>query len=128
MADFALWATACGATPWPAGTFAHAYDVNRKAAFETNPVAVCIRRLMAKRTSRAGAASDLLRVATYLAGDDISKKGADWPKHPGALAGRLRRMQTPLRMLGIEICFSRRKRDVPDPRAVVLGRLQIHYR
>jgi hypothetical protein len=63
-----------------------------------------------------------------LAGDDISKKGADWPKHPGALAGRLRRVQTPLRMLGIEICFSRRKRDVPDPRAVVLGRLQIHYR
>jgi hypothetical protein len=57
MADSALWATACGATPWPAGTFAHAYDVNRKAAFETNPVAVCIRRLMAKRTSRAGAAS-----------------------------------------------------------------------
>jgi hypothetical protein len=108
--------------------FAHAYDVNRKAAFETNPVAVCIRRLIAKRTSRAGAASDLLRVATYLAGDDISKKGADWPKHPGALAGRLRRVQTPLRMLGIEICFSRRKRDVPDPRAVVLGRLQIHYR
>jgi hypothetical protein len=37
MADFALWATACGATPWPAGTFAHAYDANRKAAFETNP-------------------------------------------------------------------------------------------
>jgi hypothetical protein len=77
---------------------------------------------MAKRTSRAGAASDL-RVATYLAGDDISKKGADWPKHPGALAGRLRRVQTPLR-----ICFSRRKRDVPDPRAVVLSRLRIHYR
>jgi hypothetical protein len=37
MADFALWATAYGATPWPAGTFAHAYDANRKAAFETNP-------------------------------------------------------------------------------------------
>jgi hypothetical protein len=130
MADFALWATACGATPWPAGTFAHAYDANGKAAFETNPVAVCIRRLMAERTSRAGAASisDLLRVATYLAGDDISKKGADWPKHPGALASRMRRVQTPLRMQGIEICFSRRKRDVPDPRAVVLSRLRIHYR
>ena len=73
---------------------------------------------MAKRTSRAGAASDLLRVATYLAGD---------PKHPSALTGRLRRVQTPLRMLGIEICFSRRKRDMPDLRAVVL-RLWIHYR
>ena len=83
------------------------------------PVAVCIRRLMAKRTSRAGAAPDLLRVATYLAGD---------PKPLSALTGRLRRVQTPLRMLGVEICFSRRKRDMPDPRAVVLGRLQVHYR
>jgi hypothetical protein len=132
MADFALWATACGTALWPAGTFAHAYDANRKAAveglIETDPVAVCVRRIIAECGSWAGTASDLLRLATYLAGDDISKKGADWPKPPGALAGRLRRVQTPLRMLGIEICFSRRKRDVPDPRAVVLGRLQIHYR
>ena len=74
---------------------------------------------MAKRTSRSGAAPDLLRVATYLAGD---------PKRPSPLTGWLRRVQTPLRMLGVEICFSRPKRDMPDPRAVVLGRLQVHYR
>jgi hypothetical protein len=114
MADFALWATACGTALWPAGTFAHAYDANRKAAveglIETDPVAVCVRRIIAERGSWAGTASDLLRLATYLAGDDISKKGADWPKHPGALAGRLRRVQTPLRMLGIEISFSREGR------------------
>ena len=40
---------------------------------------------------------------TYLVGDDISKKGANWRKHPGALAGRLRRVQTPVRMLGIAL-------------------------
>jgi hypothetical protein len=114
MADFALWATACGTALWPAGTFAHAYDANRKAAveglIETDPVAVCVRRLMAERGNWAGTASDLLRVATYLAGDDISKKSTDWPRHPGALAGRLRRVQTPLRMLGIEVSFSREGR------------------
>ena len=32
MANFALWSTACGATLWPAGSFAHAYDANRKTA------------------------------------------------------------------------------------------------
>jgi hypothetical protein len=114
MADFALWATACGTGLWPAGTFAHAYGANCKAAveglIETDPVAVCVRRLMAERGSWAGTASDLLRVATYLAGDDISKKSADWPRHPGALAGRLRRVQTSLRVLGIEITFSREGR------------------
>ena len=30
--NFALWSTACGATLWPAGSFAHAYDANRKTA------------------------------------------------------------------------------------------------
>jgi hypothetical protein len=32
MADFALWATACGIALWPAGTFARAYDANRLVA------------------------------------------------------------------------------------------------
>src|SRR5215467_1344130 len=34
MADFALWATACETAFWPAGTFLHAYEMNRKAAIE----------------------------------------------------------------------------------------------
>ena len=33
-----------------------------------------------------------------------------WPKSPRALAGRLRRAQTPLRALGIEIVFGREGR------------------
>jgi hypothetical protein len=43
MADFALWAAACETALWPAGTFARAYDANRKAAvediIEADPVA-----------------------------------------------------------------------------------------
>lgn len=60
------------------------------------------------RNAAVGTASDLLRAATSLAGDDISKKGADWPKHPGALAGRLRRAQT--FVLGGYLTFSREGR------------------
>jgi hypothetical protein len=90
------------------------YNLNRKAAveeiIEADPVAICVRRLMAERSSWAGTASDLLRAASKLAGDDVSKKSAAWPKYPVALAGRLRRAQTFLRMLGIEIAFSREGR------------------
>ena len=67
MADFALWATACETALWPAGTFTRAYDANRKAAIEevieSDPVAVCVRKLMAERGSWAGTASELLRAA-----------------------------------------------------------------
>jgi hypothetical protein len=114
MADFALWATACETALWSAGTFARAYDANRQAAIEdlidADPVAICVRRLMAQQASWAGTASDLLRAATYLIGDEVSKNGADWPKNPRTFAGRIRRAQTFLRTFGIEISFSREGR------------------
>src|SRR5262249_38782926 len=52
---------------------------------------------------------DLLRAADF-AGDEVWKRGAGWPKTPRALAGRLRRAQTFLRTLGIEVTFSREGR------------------
>jgi hypothetical protein len=110
MADFALWSTACEPAWWPVGTFASAYDANRRAAvegiIEADPVAVCVRALMAERGSWAGTASDLLRAASGLAGNKVS----NWPQNPGALAGRLRRAQAFLRVLGIEISFNREGR------------------
>jgi hypothetical protein len=110
MADFALWATACESALWPAGTFARDYDANRKAAvegiIEADPVALCVRALMAERGSWAGTASDLLHAATGLAGNN----GSNWPKNPAALAARLRRAQTFLRVLGIELSFTREGR------------------
>jgi hypothetical protein len=105
MADFALWVAACETGLWPAGTFARAYAANRRVAIEdaidADPVAVCVRELMAQRRSWAGSAADLLRVSA----DHGDRTG--WPQNPRALAGRLRRAQTPLRALGIEIVFSR---------------------
>jgi hypothetical protein len=101
MADFALWATACD----PAGTLETAYSNNRRAAIENivdaDPVAAHVREIMADTAQWTGSASDLLQVGTNRSG---------WPKSPRALAGRLRRAQTFLRTLGIEIAFGREGR------------------
>jgi hypothetical protein len=113
MADFALWATACETALWPAGTFARAYAANRRAAIESiiesDPVATCLRTIMANRTIWTGSASDLLSLCAESARHD-SSAGVAWAKNPRALAGRLRRAQTFLRALGIEIAFSREGR------------------
>jgi len=112
MADFALWATACETSLWPAGTFSRAYAANRKAAIEdlidADPIAACVRELMSERSSWTGTAADLLRVnveRSSLTGDDTR-----WPQNPRALAGRLRRAQTFLRALSIHITFTREGR------------------
>ena len=114
MADFALWATACEPVFCPASGFLHAYKANRRSAIEdvvdADPVAARIRDIMAERTMWSGSASDLLRVAAPHPRDDASWTGAGWPRSPRALAGRLRRAQTPLRALGIEITFGREGR------------------
>jgi hypothetical protein len=105
MADFALWATACESAFRPAGTFEAAYSNNRRAAIEhiidTDPVAALVREIMADRAQWRGSASDLLQIGANRSG---------WPKSPRALAGRLRRAQTFLRSLGIEIAFDREGR------------------
>jgi hypothetical protein len=114
MADFALWAMACETAFWPAGTFLRAYHANRRAAVETvideDPVAACVREIMADRRMWTGTATDLLHAVSDLARDDGSWRSTDWPRNPRLLAGRLRRTQTFLRALGIKIVFSREGR------------------
>jgi hypothetical protein len=109
MADFTIWATACETALWPAGTFAQAYEANRRAAVESiidaDPVASCVREIIAQRKTWTGTAAELLSFGLGYPGDRFS--GRSWPKNPRSLAGRLRRAQTPLRLLGIEILFSR---------------------
>jgi hypothetical protein len=114
MADFAVWATACERAFCPAGGFLHAYKANRRSALEdvveADPLAARIRDLMAGRPSWSGNASELLRVVGYPSRDKAPWKGVGWSKSPRALAGRLRRAQTPLRALGIEMSFVREGR------------------
>jgi hypothetical protein len=105
MADFALWATACESTFRPAGTLEAAYSNNRRATIENivdaDPVAALVREMMADRAQWTGSASDLQQVGANRSG---------WPKSPRALAGRLRRAQSFLRILGVEIVFGREGR------------------
>jgi hypothetical protein len=114
MADFALWATACERAFCPAGGFLHAYKANRRSAVEdvveADPVAARIRDIMIQRTTWSGNASDLLRIAAHTSNCDAPRTDGGWPKSPRALAGRLRRAQTPLRALGIEMSFGREGR------------------
>src|SRR6516225_12034600 len=113
MADFALWATACERNLWPAGTFTRAYTANRETAVEgmvdSNPIAGCVRDFMIERSSWTGSAADLLRISVERAGQVAANIG--WPKNPRALAGHLRRAQTSLRALGVDISFSREGRN-----------------
>jgi hypothetical protein len=114
MADFALWAAACETALWPAGTVARAYAANRRAAIEgvieADPVAACVREMMAQRQQWSGTASDFLRAADKVQHEEVSIRRPDWPRTPRALAGRLRRAQTSLRALGIELAFHREGR------------------
>ncbi len=114
MADFALWAAACETALWPAGTLARAYAANRRAVIEgvieADPVASCVRAIMAEHPQWHGTASDFLLVADRLQRDEVSIRRPDWPRSPRALAGRLRRAQTSLRAVGIDIAFHREGR------------------
>src|SRR5262249_26576042 len=113
MADFALWAAACETALWPAGTFASADAANHRTAIENiiegDPVATCVRALMIDRTAWTGSASELLRLCAEHARVDLPNSSV-WAKNPRVLAGRLRRAQTFLRALDIEITFSREGR------------------
>jgi len=112
MADFAQWATACETAFWAPGTFLRVYDANRRSAIEgvieADPVAAFVREIMAVRGTWAGRASDLLRAIA--ASEGAPDTTAGWPRNPRALAGRLRRCQTFLRTVGIDIAFSREGR------------------
>jgi hypothetical protein len=112
MADFALWATACETALWPAGTFTRAYAANRKTAIEgiidSDPIAACVRDFMSERSSWTGSAADFLQASAERTRQTSDSIG--WPKNPRAIAGHLRRAQTFLRALGIDIAFSREGR------------------
>jgi hypothetical protein len=74
-----------------------------RAQFDGPTRAVHMRVAEHEHPRWTGTASELLRIA----GNGLSPNGLGWPRSPRALAGRLRRAQTPLRALGIEIAFSR---------------------
>jgi hypothetical protein len=77
---------------------------------DADPVAACVRDMMANRNQWAGTASDFLLAADKLQRQEASMRRPDWPRTLRALAGRLRRAQTSLRAVGIDIAFHREGR------------------
>jgi hypothetical protein len=73
MADFALWATACKSAFRRVRTFESVYSKNRCEAIENiidgDPVAACVREIMADRARWAGTASDRLQAGTNIASE-----------------------------------------------------------
>jgi hypothetical protein len=109
MADFAFWVTACETAFWEAGTFMNAYTANIAGAVETilhhNTVATAVRDFMAMQqpaTTWTGTATELLELLGRVAGEKATKTKF-WPTDGARLSGRLRRVATFLRKVGIEI-------------------------
>ena len=108
-----------------------AYSNNRRNAVENivdaDPVAARVREIMADRAQWTGTASALLQAGTHVAGNPMVADLSGWPKNPRALAGRLRRAQTLLRTLGIEIVFGREGRlGTRTIRITAIGENQSH--
>jgi hypothetical protein len=110
MADFARWATACETVFWPGGTFEAAYNGNRDKAIEdvldSDLVAATLRTFIVNRGQWTGTAAQLLADLGAVVGE-LETKSKEWPKTARAPSGRLRRMATFLRKVGIEIAFKK---------------------
>jgi hypothetical protein len=106
--------TACEGAVWPAGTALDAYNANRRTAIEgvidADPVAAFIVEMMAEWSIWVGTASDLLRASVSAGKKGALDRSFGWPRNPRALASRLRRCQTFLRTVGIEVNFAREGR------------------
>src|SRR5271166_2345072 len=79
-----------------------------RSIIDADPIAACVREFMSERSSWTGSAADFLRVSVERTSQTGNSTG--WPKNPRALAGHLRRAQTFLRALGIDIALSREGR------------------
>ena len=88
-----------------------AYTGNRAqtmdSVIEADPVASTLRAWMADEAEWSGTASDLLTCLCAQASDAVTN-GKTWPSTPRALSGRLRRVATFLRTVGIHIDFDQK--------------------
>lgn len=111
MADFAIWAAACGVDLWGEGIFQAAYDRNIAGAtesiIEADTIAAAVRTFMADRELWTGSASELLVDLSGQVDERVLRDKA-WPGTPRGLSGRLRRAAPMLRAIGISIIFGDR--------------------
>lgn len=106
MADFAEFATACETAFWTEGTFATAYDRNRRELVEEtlacNDLACAVRTLLAVVGCWNGTATELmgkLRERSTVRSYGIAR----WPSSPSEFSKALRRLEPFLREVGVII-------------------------
>ncbi|MEE8549514.1 MAG: hypothetical protein V3S74_08570, partial [Alphaproteobacteria bacterium] len=110
MADFALLVTAAEpALGWRDGDFMEAYSLNRQGAVETSieadPIANAVCDLVAD-ADWEGIPTQLLAALEERVSEPV-RKSRIWPS-ANKLRGRLRRLQAPLRTLGIVLDLDQR--------------------
>lgn len=114
MADFACWAAAAAqALGWTAQDFFAAYRRNQDAAvenaIEADPVALAVHMFARKQGRWEGSVTGLLECLGCQVSDDVHRDRR-WPKAAHVLSGRLRRVVTALKRVGVEIDV-----DLRDP-------------
>jgi hypothetical protein len=110
MADFAMWSAAAErGMGFAAGSFAAAYDRNRKRAvdlaLQASPVAVALRTLLEKPSNAGvweGQPEQLLSCLNELTAEP-TRRMPSWPKNAASLSRSLRRAATFLRTIGVEV-------------------------
>lgn len=121
MADFALWIRSAEAEPadaadaesrvfaWRLGEFDNTYNENRKAQVSTtlegDIVAPAVLKLVdATPQGFDGSATELLALLSTCVDEKIVKSKV-WPKSARHLSGRLRRVSSFLRTVGVDVTF-----------------------
>ncbi len=112
MADFALLGEATEqALGWSMGSFQAAYDGNRSESvdrsIENDPVARTLLKMIPDGMLQLTATELGERLAEIV--DDGVIRSPAWPKSPGALSNRLRRIAPGLRKVGFEVSLGTRE-------------------
>ncbi len=107
MADFAKWVVAAEpALPWPKGRFLEAYDRNRsnvvRDVVEDSELGSTVLEFMEARPSWIDRPTALFEALCGVA-DEHTRKSKEWPKSPGSMSGKLRRLVPTLRKLGLVV-------------------------
>jgi hypothetical protein len=115
MADFARFVTAAEpALGWDTGAFMQAYEGNRTEAvalsIDNDPLAQALLSMHADCGFWSGTATDLLKKLQKCV-DTPTQRTAHWPGSAHALSHRLARIQPALRMVGVDVTWSRKGHD-----------------
>jgi hypothetical protein len=110
MADFARWVTAAEpALGWSEGTFLLKYYSNRQEATEArltdDELAQALIAFARSKEEWTSTATELLEELNSFVNEN--KRTLSWPKDARGLGNKLRRLAPVLRMIGINVAFSR---------------------